>query len=362
MRLVLAALCGLALLSGVVSSPAAADVTPIKVGRDKPFKHKPSGIVIAEAAAGIPRVSVGQFDNKQLDVIVDFRDATQSEITTIYVFRNVAGDVPLWFDRIQRTIETKKSLGAVTLPIPAAAFTPAGQTTARGLRAVYSASGSNWKSSAAALTSIGEWYVSVRASSATLTPEQLLARIEQTFAAIRWPKEKAQAAAVAPVAACPTALTQGEDAQPVKDDGALVLMSALTATVGEALGSAGKLDPQLWCRDPFKIEAAGVYRPNGAADRYLIAFQDAGRGIWVAPNGLAGLLQGAKGDAPLSYMVDLIDIDRRSGFGTFATLPSVAQALWLIDHGTRNYSTPTWGKDKTIEINSDALGPDGKPQ
>lgn len=141
MRLVLAALCGFAVLSGVVPSPAAADVTPIKIARDKPFKHKPSGIVIAESAAGIPRVSVAQFDDKQLDLILDFRSPDQAEITTLYVFRNVTGDVPLWFDRIQRTMEVSTNLGPVKLAIPPAAFAPAGQSNARGLRAVYLASG-----------------------------------------------------------------------------------------------------------------------------------------------------------------------------------------------------------------------------
>jgi hypothetical protein len=36
-------------------------------------------------------------------------------------------------------------------------------------------------------------------------------------------------------------------------------------------------------------------------------------------------------------------------------MPSFAQAIWLNEHGSRLYSASTWGKDKTININSDAI-------
>lgn len=203
------------------------------------------------------------------------------------------------------------------------------------------------------MTATGQWYVAVRASSKTLAPEQLLSRIDQTFAAIRWPKEKAAAPTAVPIGVCTTALQQQEDAEPVKDVGAAVLANALTATVGDALDKAGVVTAPRWCRDPFKVEAAGVYRPDGAVDRYLIAFQDAGRGISVGPNGLAAILSDAASNAEPSFMVELIDIDRRTGFGSFKTLPGVAQALWLSQNGARSYVSSTWGKEKSITLSDD---------
>src|SRR5207248_2174703 len=133
MRFIVAGLVGLAWLSSIIAAPALADVKPIAVGQGEAFGHQPSGIVVDATAAGIPRASVGQYDDKQLDIIVDFRTPDQSEITTIYLFRNVSGDVPLWFDRIQRTVEATDKFGNLTITIPPAAFVPAGQSNARGL-------------------------------------------------------------------------------------------------------------------------------------------------------------------------------------------------------------------------------------
>jgi hypothetical protein len=204
------------------------------------------------------------------------------------------------------------------------------------------------------MTSTGEWYVAIRATSATLTPEQLLGRIDQTFAAIGWPKEPAIAPSVEPIGACATTLAQGEDAQPVSDEGSVMLTSALSAALGDSIKTAVAARPVRWCRDARQLDGASVYRPDSADDRYLIAFQDAGRGIWVTPNGLAGILAGATSNTKPSWMVELIDIDRHVGLGSFKTLPNVAQALWLSENGKRSYSSMTWGKNKTIEISADA--------
>jgi hypothetical protein len=342
------------LLSIMAVSPATADVTEIKANPQKAFKHRPSGIVIAAAAAGIPRTLVQEVDDKQLDIAAQFRSADGSEITTIYIFRKVSGDVPLWFDRIQRTVEARNEMANPTVAIPAAPFTPAGQPNVRGLRVVYVPGGPSWKSSAAALTETGEWYVAVRASSQSVTPDQLLVRLEQTFAALKWPREKATVSDAYQITECASGIPQGEDAESVQDEDSMILLSALSAGVGEALGKAGLVAPSRWCRDPYVTTGAGVYRLDGASDRFFIAFQDAGRGILVQPNGLAGLIAGAPANAPPTYMIEEIGIDRRAGFGSFKTLPGFAQAMWVAEHGTPLYSATTWGKEKTISISTNS--------
>ena len=108
-----------------------------------------------------------------------------------------------------------------------------------------------------------------------------------------------------------------------------------------------------WCRDSTTLPFAGIYRPNGTEDRYLIAFQDAGRGLWVAPNDLADMLAKSQGQQRTSYMVQLVEIDRYVGLGSFASLPSAAQAVWLNEHGSPLYSATTWGKNHNLTINSD---------
>lgn len=339
----------------LLAAPAAADVSEIAVSPGKAFKHKPSGIVVAPVITGIARTGVAQFDDKQLDVIVDYRAPADQDVTTVYLFRNVTGDVPLWFDRIQRTIESNDRLGTAKLAIPPAAFTPIGQSSARGLKAAYSSTGAGWTSSAAAITSTGGWYVAIRSSSKTLNPEQLLARLEQSFAAIQWPTEQARAPAVAPIADCVSPLPQGPDAQPAPPDPTMAVAAAIVAATGTIeKAKPATAAPALWCRDAIKIEGAGVYRPNGATDAYLIAYQDAGRGIWVGKNLSLNQIASELSKAQ-TYTVELIDMDHRAGYGGFKTLPTVAQALWATQHGQRVYSVHTWGKDHTLEINSDSL-------
>lgn len=93
-----------------------------------------------------------------------------------------------------------------------------------------------------------------------------------------------------------------------------------------------------------------MYRPDGATDQYLLALNDAGRGISVAKADLVDIV--SKSSAP-SYSVEFVDVNSHRGYGTFSKLPPAAQALWLLEHGTVLYSARTWGKDRKIDINSD---------
>ena len=354
MRLRLA-LPTLALALATLASAAAAEVTPIPADAQKPFKHELSGISMPATAAAIPRTVVEEFDDKQLDVAAEYRTPDQKEITTIYVFRQVTGDVPLWFDRIQREIEARDMFMSPRIAIAPTAFTPPGQRNASGLIAVYAPGGQTWKSTGAALASTGDWFVSVRASSQTLTPQQLLVRIQETLASIQWPRTQAAMPAAVPVSPCGRPLAAAaEDAKPINDDLAAILVEAAAGAESKDRKSAAA-DPSHWCRDPMSLPYAGVYRPDGAQDRYLIAFQDAGRGMWVGPNSMADLLAKSQGNDRTSYMVELIEIDRHVGLGSFATLPPVAQAVWLNEHGTPRFSTSTWGKNRNINLNSDVV-------
>jgi hypothetical protein len=68
---------GIALAAALVfvltSAGATAAGTPIQADPQKEFKHRPSGINLAAAAAGLPRTSLAQYDDKELDVAAEFR-------------------------------------------------------------------------------------------------------------------------------------------------------------------------------------------------------------------------------------------------------------------------------------------------
>jgi len=289
-----------ALIGASLSASASAGVTQIPADAQRPFKHQPSGIVIPAIAGGLPRTAVEAFDDKQLDFAAEYRTQDDREDTTLYIFRKVTGDVPVWFDRIQRAIEARDIYASPKLAGPPTVFTPPGQSNGRGLMVLYTPGSLPWTSTGAAMTATGDWFVSIRASSQSLSPAQLASRMNQTLASLRLPREQTAAPDAYVVQDCPSAMPQGPDAAPVKDTGSVVLMSALSASIAGKLADKGTTSPPpRWCRDAFRSPAFGVYRPNAATDRYLVAFEDAGRGMTVVPNGLAGILAGAKGsDSP----------------------------------------------------------------
>ncbi len=348
MRFVLAAASAALLLSGL-SVQASAAVTPIAIGQNQDFKHKPSGLVIAASAGGLPRRSVGQIDQQQLDVLADFRTPDEREITTVYVFRNVSGSVPVWFDRAQFMMERSTALGSVAAAIPASAFTPAGRPQASGLRASYSVSGSPWKSSAVALTQVGEWYIKVRSSSQTLTPEELLARLDSTFAALRWPRERDRSAAIRPIADCPAPLPPLKPAKVAQVTAEDSMMAALLGGLAQQIVAKKDVKAKVgtipaYCREPGASRPQyGIYRPDASARNYMIALADAGRAIFVGADELGALV--GQGKAPMRYGVSYTDLDRAFTFAQFDSLPTFQQAVELVQTGKPISSSGTWGKN-----------------
>lgn len=89
----------------------------------------------------------------------------------------------------------------------------------------------------------------------------------------------------------------------------------------------------------------GVYRPVGTSDQYLLALNDAGRGIRVAPNMLAFATNGevaakasGKASSPaLTWSVAVEDMARTISFADRDRLPSPDQATAII--GSEPYAS-----------------------
>lgn len=334
---------------------AAQQAIPLTPG--KSVTHPHSGLSIPASLGGLQRTEAMALVPDDLDDVYQFGPADQSEAITVYVFRHVTGSVPVWFDRSSWGIEHRGIYGAIT-PLAPDAIAPPGQKTASGLMRVYGLAGKKFRSTGLATLPLGpDWYVVLRYSSETLAPEELRQKLAAAIAGLGWPANAKEQPAAAPVEPCASALHFKGEAKPVAQDGAAALLNsamALTAS-GEAGGKKQPEPPPVaWCRDPDSenaTEIAGLYRANGSNDSYLLALSDAGRGIETGPNVAATLL----GKADKSWTLSLVDVQRTVNFQPLDRLPAPAQALDIVNKGHPISIVGTWGKEKTIQLDSRAI-------
>lgn len=183
MRLLLAA------IALCVASPTIAQQPPqLTLGATEPYRHKPSGLSVPTTLDGLQRTSAVAYV-PDLDEALSFDNPSNSDTLTVYVFRNVSGSVPLWFDRIDWVASHRDIYGGLVPLHTPTAFTPPGQGTASGLIDSYSVSKGPYRSTAIAFMPLGaDWYVSVRYSSKTLdgaTLERISARSSRRSAGRR---------------------------------------------------------------------------------------------------------------------------------------------------------------------------------
>ena len=345
-------------VAALIAAPALAQPREIALRPNAKYAHKPTRVTLPAAIGTLTRNRIAAFEAGDLDVLVSYRSPDAKEITTVYLYRNVAGDVPVWFDRAASVIAAGPGpFGSITPVVPVSPFTPPGQSTASGLRAAWAASGGAFASTALALVPVGDFYLKLRLSSATLTPVQLEARLRETLAAISFPRQLASGPAAVPVAPCGSALTFTGAARPAPKDGAAALLGALMPTLADRLAKSGKTQHRArYCRDPRAVEEGAIYRPDGDTERYLLAIQDAGRALQVGKNDLTSLLGSSAGTQPTPrYSVELVLLSENRAYGDFLTLPSPEQAMALMESGRPVSITSTMGKKNRISLNPDSL-------
>lgn len=360
----------LALLPIFVATPllASAQGQPpaLAIPLDKPYRHAPTGLVIPTALDGLPRFSASAFAADHLDEAFNFGTSNSSEGITVFVFRNVAGAVPVWFDRVARVMENRDTYGGLTIAKPAAAFTPPGQTTASGLIASYRPVRGPYRSTALAFFPLGpDWYVELRYSSTTIEAEAIDARLRGAVAALGWPRKIAAQPAAAPIAACAAPLALNGAANAVKGENAMAssLFAGLLASVGHDATKKTAKDtppaaPFVWCRDTATypaLAAHGVYRPRDSNDQYLVALADAGRGIWVSPDPITALLAKDKDGSTAVWSLTLNDVAVTTSYAGRDRLPPPDQAFAIVNSEPYSSRTTTWGKQHNIQVNSDSL-------
>jgi hypothetical protein len=357
-----AALAAMMLCIGVAQAQAQGP-QPIELSAKAAFRHRHSKVQLPPAVMGLPRTRAVAYESDQLDTMAEYATPDLGEVYTIYIYRNVAGGLPVWFDRARRLIERRAELGTATLHA-AGEFVPPGRTNASGLLATYATAGKNYRSSGVALVPVGEWLIKLRTSSRTLAPAELEARMKAALAEIDWPKKMAPEPAVAPVADCASALALSGDAKPAeKDDesGAAMLVGALLGQGGASEEPSKQSAPRpttRWCRDSIELPDAGVYRADEQKDGYFLAVADAGRGISVGPSAALLLLGAADEKKPgrERYEVRVILLSQTMTSALLDRLPPPAQAFAIAQQGRFATAFGTWGKGKgKLTIGADAL-------
>ena len=342
-----------------VAVPAVA-ATEIKHDASKRWAHKPTGIVLPPTLAGLPRRSLAWFSAPEVDVSGDYWSADGNDTITVYLYRNVSGDVPMWADRARFYIlNMPDKYGAVT-PSGLRAFTPRGQSLPSGLMESYQL-GKWGKSSALAVLPFNGFYAKFRVTSKTRDVAGVEALLWQAVNAFDWSSKSAQSAAIpivdcaSPLPARATAkLAEGQDRMMAGILGGLLSQVA----AGRSMKDTAPILPRNYCREPGPASVTyGIYRSNGDVEHYAMAIHDGGRAITVGRNGLSELIKSeiaekdGKKDDQARYTVSFVHLDKVETFGDFGSLPLPDQALEQVEKSRPVSVAGTWGKkDKEVSI------------
>ena len=346
--------------AALIAAPALArEPLPVEPGEAWPHPHVEIGM--PASLGGITRSNAISFAEDYLDVAAVYDTPDGGEALSLYIFRNTNADVPVWFEQAQEAIESRDIYASPELASGPDIFVLPDAPSVSGLKAAYESPGSSegrarFKSTGVALFSIDGWYVKLRASSTSRSPEALsawmdAALVEMTFA------PTVAASAAAPIADCGSQLVFKKEAKDAPKDGAANLIGGLMGMIAgmpddeseddDLAATAGPV-PVIWCRDSNLGANQNVYRANESVDSYLIAFGDNGNSVLVGPDGAVALLGGDKE----RYSITLKMAGQDISYVAQNRLPSPKRVMKIVNEDRRTVSVPTWGDNKTIELSS----------
>ncbi|MEH3038564.1 MAG: hypothetical protein PGN21_00630 [Sphingomonas paucimobilis] len=342
-----------ALAAGMmVATPVAAQQigAAVSAKAGKPYRFRHSGITAPAELDGMKRVDVRQLGDDELDVFAVYQSGPDA--ITVYVYRTLAGSVPVWFDRARASVEQRREMFGNVTPVVPTAFAPPGQTTTSGLMAGWTLNKAPYRGTALAILPVGEWLVKVRYSSSKMDGAAVAARIPAVLAALEWPKTIPTTAAAAPVADCATPLTFAPAAA-VVTDAKLLQSAALTGgLIAAAADGKGKppATPQVWCRDPASAQVGAAYRRDAETSGYLLAISDSGRGIVVEPDIIAREVGATDGRKVDQWSVALYDTGSIATYAPMTGLPAPDTVIAALERPILARTT-TWGKKRNVSIN-----------
>lgn len=255
------ALVGLATLMTVEAASAASSAAqPTSIPHDSgnPWLHTATGLSVPAEVSGLKRTDVRWFSAPEVDVAAIYANADQSEIVTLYLFRNTSADVPVWFDRARVAILLRRELFGEVTPTGIKSFTPRGQDRATGLMESYRTTGS-FSATMLAVLPVKGHYAKVRASSASKDPAALESLVRQLVDGINWTSDR-QHPLAAPVSDCAAVLSVGKPARPIKASKEDRMMAGILGGVLAQAPDEQKVEPAgpppTFCREPGPAQLA----------------------------------------------------------------------------------------------------------
>jgi len=344
-----------ALAAGMmVAAPVAAQQigTAVSAKPGKPYRFKHSGITAPAELDGMRRVDVRQLGENELDVFAVYEGG--ADMLTVYVYRTLTGNVPVWFDRARASVEQRREMFGNVAPVVPTAFTPPGQSNASGLMAGWTLDKPPYRGTALAILPVGEWLVKIRYSSTKMDGAAVAARLPAVLGALGWPKAIPAASPAAPVADCATPLAFDGAAVPVTDPKAIQSAALTGGLIAAAADGKGRppATPPVWCRDPAAAPVGAAYRRDAEPEGYLLALSDSGRGISVQPDVIARELGQAEGKTVRQWSVALYDPGSVATYAPMTGLASPATLIGILDRPLLARTT-TWGRKRDVTVNPD---------
>jgi hypothetical protein len=297
------------------------------------WQHAETRMILPPRAAALNRLEIRDNGDEEVDVVAQYGDPTGDLVTTIYLYRTMVPDASLWFDRALSTLLLRPGQPVTAIPVPVT-FARPGEAIESGLRTTIGVDSAEIRSTALAVVPLGDWLVKVRMSSARLDPAALDGRLTEFIQALRWPRDTAAAPAARPIQPCERPLRLRR-ASIVRDDLAQVLINSVA---GAALQGNSELPPPVYCREGERRRDYGVYRPDGATNRYLVALGDAGIALLVGRSlDISELNLGGSGRR--SFAVTLLERRGTAVYPSFNRLPPPDQAVDLLSAGGSVIST-----------------------
>ena len=309
----------------VFAAAASAAPRTLEVPATAAWQHAATGMVLPSKPAGFGRTSLADSTAEELDVHAQYEAPGEGTRATVYLYKTGVPDVALWFDRAVAAILGTPGYGVDRATVPApAGFARPGETQSSGLSTVLPATGLGLRSTGVAVVGLGEWLIKLRMSSSSLDPAALSVRMNAFLAGLRWPAATGAGAPPRPIAACAAPLA-AKRAKVIRPEMANVLIDLVTA---DMVADKAKGPAPVYCRDPAALGPHGVYRPDGSKRSYLIALNDAGIALSVAPAISIDELGSGGGKR---WSMTLLGRDTRSALPSFNRLPPPDQALkvWL---------------------------------
>lgn len=334
-------------LFALIAAAASAQTDIAAVPEGQSWAHKASGMVLPATLSGMKRDKIQYFAAAEVDEAAQYSTSDKSEILTIFLFRNVSGSLPLWFDRARDMILIRDVYGKVQAR-GIRTFVPRGQSVASGMLEAYDTNGpSGFTSTSVALIPLDGFYAKIRLSSRKLDASALEAKMAEIAGQLNWPIKQPYAAA-APISQCQESLPSRPDAKPAAMDKSDAFTQAIGSMVMQlAQDAAEKTTASLvptYCREAGqRVADFAAYRLVGTKDRLLVALNDAGTALSSYPDEIGAAL--TKQSKKVPYAMVLINLDRTVNFAPFKSLPNIGQMIEVLNT-TPISVTSTWGEKK----------------